>query len=483
MVIFKQKLLLLLLITLFLGCETQNPKPDAKTIEETIPITMANIRGHKSLYNEGWFVVTSSKETLTYAKKHGIDNAKNALTAALESISTDTSDYSKSIVKDIDKGYETGKSVYEKGTQSSEYIFKKTDELSRRQLDYSKETFFNAWDAFIKGNITLAARTEQDREKLANIPGDFFKDLKSDFSNLDDIASSITFRGSQELSLHWENAFADAKKSFMESYDDSGESQSSLGGLFQIMHGYLKAIYHGVLKPAAKTVESGVQNSYEAAENAAKLVYLPVGATISVVDRSVESLGLTLYYTSSIGVTIVSPTVEAGFLSALSFLSLNSAALTYVGGESLGLVNQIGTTAVAPVAGVGEAAGRSVYDTTKLVAYVSYDVLNGTTRIFINEAASGVVLGYNAIMALPVHTLLAASDGVFFLAWDGPRLVVAVAKGEISNENINELPVGTVVDLKKLEKEKGVEIKVISTDYSVIEEILHQLPNDMKMAK
>ena len=480
MVLFKQKLLLILLITLFFGCATTNTKPESKTIEETIPITVANIRGHKSLYNEGWFVVTSSKETLEFAKKHGFDNAKNALFSAMESISIDSSDYSQSILKDIKKGHDTTVSIYKEGTKRSKNISQTTKELSTQQLDYSKETFFNAWDTFIKGNITLALRTKEDRNKLKNIPGNYFKDLKSDFSNLGDISSSITFAESKNIALHWENAFRDAKKSFIESYDESGESESSLGGLFNIMYGYLKVIYHGALKPTAKTVKSGAENTYLVGENTAKLIYLPIGATISVVNRSVESIGLTLYYTSSIGVKIVSPTVEAGFLSALSLLSLNTSALTYVGGESVGLVNQIGTTAVAPVAGVVHTVSNTAYDTTKLVTYVSYDVIKGTTKIFINEAASGVVLGYNALLAIPTHTLMAASDGVFFLAWDGPRLVVAVAKGEVSNENINKLPVGTIIDLKKLKKEKGVSVEVISTDYSVIEDILHQLPKDMR---
>lgn len=473
-------ILFILFIITFTGCTATNNTNQTKTIKETIPITMANLRGHESLYNEGWFIISSSKEVLKFAKKQGVDNAKRALLRASKSISSNTSIYSDNVVDYVDDGYDTTKYIYDKGTQNSKDILNKTEQLSKAQLDYSRETFLQAWGSLIKGNITLSTRTKQEREELANMSGNYFKDLNSDFSNLGEIASSITLFANEEISSHWENAFVDAKNSFTESYDNSGESDSSLGGLFHIMHGYLKVIYHGVLKPTAKTAKSGVENTYQTGESIAKLMYLPVGASISVVGRSVQSLGLTLYYTSSIGVKIVSPTVEAGFLSALSVLSLNSSALTYVSGETLGVINQIGTVAIAPVAGASETVVKTAYDTTKLVTFVSYDVLNASTKIFINEAASGIVLGYNALLAIPTHTLMAASDSVFFLAWDGPRLVVAMAKGEIANENINKLPVGTVVDLKKLNKEKGITVKVVSKDYTVIQNILMKIPNDVR---
>ena len=481
MLIFKQKILFLLLILIFSGCTTKNNKINTKTIQETIPITMANIRGHKSLYNEGWFVISSSKDALKFAKKHGVDNAKDSLSKAIKSITVNMDEYSKKIPKNIEGGYKTTKSTFNKGTQNTKDILKTTKTIADIQLDYSKKSFLDAWSTFIKGNISLTDRTKEENTKLVNIGGDYFKNIKSDFSNLHEIASSITFTSSQEISKHWENAFIDAKKSFIESYDNSAESESSLGGLFHIMYGYLKAIYHGAIKPTANTAKSGVEDTYEIGKDITKLLYLPVGATASVLGRGVESLGLTLYYSSSIGVKIVSPTIEAGFLSALSIVSLSSGSLTYIGGGTLGLVNQIGTTAVSPIAGVTQASAKIAYDTTKLVTFVSYDVLKESTEIFINEAASGVVLGYNALLALPTHTLLAASDSIFFLAWDGPRLVVAMANGEISSENVNKLPVGTVVDLQKLKKQKNVKVKIVSEDYSVIVNILKQIPRDMKV--
>ena len=96
------------------------------------------------------------------------------------------------------------------------------------------------------------------------------------------------------------------------------------------------------------------EGTYSLGEDIAKLAFVPVGATISVVGRSIESLGLSLYYSSSIGIKIISPTVEAGFLTGLGVLSLGSSALSYVGGKTLGVLNQIGTTVVSPVAAIGK---------------------------------------------------------------------------------------------------------------------------------
>lgn len=467
----------LTLSLVFQSCSSSEPKT-SQSISETIPITMANLRGHKSLYNEGWFVVSSTEKALSFAKKHGVDNAAKALDEALNSITADSKSYGKNIKENILDGYSSSKKLLKKGSQNSLNILKGTQKLVDIEMDYTKKTFVKAWSRFIKGNISLGKRTQKDREALANMTGNYFKDLKDDFSNIWDVTSSITLLGGSKLTTLWEESFAEAKKSFIESYDDSGESANSFTGLFHIMYGYLKAIFHGVAKPTTVTTAKTI---YHGGKNLGKLLYLPIGGTISVVGRSVESLGLTLYHTTSIGVKIVSPTIEAGFLSALSFLSLGSTGITYVGGGSLGLINQVGTMAVAPVAGVSETAVKTAYDSSKLVTFIAYDVIKGSSKIIINEAASGVVLGYNALTALPTQALLAASDSVFFLAWDGPRLVIAAAKGEIAKENIKQLPVGTVVDLKKLNKEEGVDVKIISKDYKVIEKVLHNLPADMKV--
>ena len=122
--------------------------------------------------------------------------------------------------------------------------------------------------------------------------------------------------------------------------------------------------------------------------------------------------------------------------------------------------------------------------TGKYVAFVSYNALAGTTKVIINQASAAVVLGYNALTALPAHSFMGLVDGAVFLAYDGPRLVIAYAKGEIKSDdgqtvNVDSLPVGTVVDLKALENE-AVKVEVLSDDPAVIKKVLEGLPNDLR---
>ncbi|HAS53291.1 MAG TPA: hypothetical protein DCS42_03720 [Nitrospiraceae bacterium] len=107
------------------------------------------------------------------------------------------------------------------------------------------------------------------------------------------------------------------------------------------------------------------------------------------------------------------------------------------------------------------------------------------TKVAINQGASGVVLGYNALTAIPTHTLLAAGDAAIFLAWDGPRLVIAAAQGEIGSKaegtgSLSDLPVGTVVDLGKVRSAPGAKVEVLSTDEQVIKDVLEKLPADLR---
>jgi hypothetical protein len=124
------------------------------------------------------------------------------------------------------------------------------------------------------------------------------------------------------------------------------------------------------------------------------------------------------------------------------------------------------------------------------------------------------VLGYNALTAVPTHVLFGVADAAVFLAWDGPRLAVAVARGRVGTENkrgtevlektkadasdnesietnkgsnpeetfsLGDLPAGTVVDLKKLEGVDGVTVEILSTDNEVIKEVLEKIPDDVRV--
>jgi len=179
-------------------------------------------------------------------------------------------------------------------------------------------------------------------------------------------------------------------------------------------------------------------------------------------------------------------------------LSLAAVPVTYAAGGGLGAVNQVAFTASAPVVGAGEGVITTVFDTATYVGFVAYDGVKGTTRVVINQAQSGIVLGYNALTAIPTHLVMGAEDAVVFLAWDGPRLAIAAAQGRLKSSSeadtesvpsenrsptMGDLPVGTVVDLKKLEQNQGAKVTVISTDPAVIRNVLERLPDDLRSDK
>ena len=103
----------------------------------------------------------------------------------------------------------------------------------------------------------------------------------------------------------------------------------------------------------------------------------------------------------------------------------------------------------------------------------------------INHISTGVVLGYNALTAIPVHLILGTVDAAVFLAWDGPRLVIAVASGKLKTGkgqdaySVGELPTGSVVDLQKLKNNGGVNVDIVTDDPQIIHRVFEKMPADM----
>jgi len=462
--------------------------PVKKTPSEIITITQSNLRGHQSLYREGWFVVSSTEKAFSYAKQHALVSSGQALSQALQDTGKHSSEYGKGLVDSGKEGVQTGAQVFRGGTELSKRGLAMTSSLVKTEWDYGSENMSLAWERFYKGNMTLRQRTAEDRQALAAIPGDWFKHLNSDFSNLNELADSATQSMSTHIEGRWDDAFAEARADFNQSYRQSGTRDNSLFGLGDIMVGYIKVAYSGLFKPATRTV---VQGSEATAKGAVKILFLPASKLFVVSGRTIASTGLSLYYTTSMGVKLVSPTVEGGLLSGLSMLSYSTIPVTAAVGGAAGAVNQVAVTVAAPVAGAGKAVATDVAKTGVYAAQVGYDLIKGGTVVTMNQAQSGIVLGYNALTALPTQMLLGSANAVVFLAYDGPRLVLASAKGEVqwSDKNgvnsmpVQSLPVGSVVDLKALGSEPGIQVQIISDNPEVVQKALEKLPDDLRVGE
>jgi hypothetical protein len=452
---------------------------ETKTVEDVIPLTMGNLRGHKMLYDEGWFVVSSSRKALAFARERSLESSGSALKRAVSEMKKDTARYGTGVKEHVTEAVKTGSDIVSTGTGVTGDILKGTHEIAKKELAYAGEAFDKAMDAFVTGNIALAKRTEEDRQELASLPGEYFRDLSDDFSNLHDLTARVRQSFSGRIDASWEKAFARAGSAFREEYERSGESPNTLAALGPVLVGWLRAFYHGVAAPTSKTI---VKTTVAGTTYA---VFLPVAATSIVAGRTVQAVGLTVYYTGKTGVKVISPTIEGGLLASLSLLSAAAAPATYAGGAAVGAVNQVAFTAAGPAYAAGVGTASTTVDTAVYVALVTYDAAAGVTKVAINQSASAVVLGYNALTAIPTHTLLAAGDAAIFLAWDGPRLVIAAARGDLGAKHggtasVSDLPVGTVVDLEKLRAAEGAQVEVLSTDEKVIKDVLEKLPEDLR---
>lgn len=461
-------------------------EPPHKTPAEIIPITQSNLRGHQSLYREGWFIISSSEKALRYAKEHSITSSGQAVSRLLKETGQHSSDYGKGLLEAGKQGVQTGQEFHAGGTALSRQELGWTSDLMRAEWDYGSENMGQAWRSLIKGNLTLAQRTTEDREALIAIPGDWYKTLAHDFHNVDELTVQATQAMSTGIEARWQDAFREARTDFEQSYRQSGTRGNALSGLGDIMAGYVKVLYSGLLKPAARTTAQGTE---AAAKGALTLVFLPASKLFIVSGRTVASTGLSLYYTTSMGIKLVSPTVEGGLLAGLSLLSYSAIPVTAAVGGSIGAINQVAVTTATPVVGAGRTVATGAAETGIYAVQVSYDLLKETTTVAMNQVQSGVVLGYNALTALPTQMLLGAANGAVFLAYDGPRLVLATAQGEVSWRNergeqgrapVQSLPVGSVVNLDSLGQQSGVQVKILSDDPELMQKVLEKLPNDLR---
>jgi len=454
---------------------------EKQSIEDVIPYTVGNMRGHRMLYNEGWFLTTSTSRALDYAKERSFVSSRAALQEVRANYGKHSSDYGEAVKEGLQDSVKTGTDAVKTGTALSGDILASTQSLAKSEAAYSQDRYKKACATFVQGNLSIVARTEEERQELIGLPGNYYRTLKGDFSNIMELTAEARERFSGRIDANWEQAFQKAGSEFRAEYERSGQKHNSLSALGPILYGYLKFFYYGLAAPASKSIVKTTTTG------AAYAVFLPISAASIVAGRTVQSVGLTIYYVGKTGVKIVSPTVEGGLLSGLSLLSLSAVPVTYAAGGTLGAVNQVAFSTIGPAVAATEAAATTTVHSAGYVGFLAYDSVKGTTKVVINQAASGIVLGYNALTAIPTHAVMGALD-VVVLAWEGPKLVIAAVSGKLKSGDkadtetysLGELPVNTVVDLKTLQQMEGVKVEVLSTDPAVIREVLQKIPCDAR---
>ena len=452
-----------------------------KSLEQTIPLTVANLKGHETLYDEGWFIITSSQKALQYAKQHSIDSSAQTIEKITSSIKGRTEKYANKIDENLSSSVERGKNIYNTGHENSQKIFASTHDTAQKQWSFSKDNAANAWQDLITGYIYLGKNTEPSLKALSAIPANYADNINNDHQQLFKKFQYLREKSSTNIKSQWDGALVDAQAQFKNAYVDSANENNSLSALSTLMWGYAKGLYLGLFKPAMST---SWQASKYSAVVAGELVFLPIASTYILTKNTLQSSGLVLYYSGKTGIEVISPSLKSGFHASLALLSAGAVPLTYVGGTTLGLLNQTASTVVAPVATTGQGVAVGAADTLEYGALMTFDVIKGATKVFVNQMQSGVVLGYNALTAIPSHLLLGATNSAVFLFYDGPRLTLATIKGQVDyNGNTLQpgaLPVGSVVDLKDLSQQGQVKLQIISDDPEIINQVLTEMPKDLK---
>ncbi len=460
-----------------------NLATEKKPLAQVIPVTMANIKGQKTLYKEGWFVITSSEQALQYAKIHSIDSSAQALQKVKESFKQHTKEYGGNLGQDFESSKKATISIYKGGTNNSKKILSATHELAQQEWAYSKKTAASAWQSLVSGYVYLGESNRDNLTGLKAVPKGYSDAVVQDFGELFTSLKSLRHNSQTHIKEQWDTALSDAEDDFKKAYEKSGEASNALSGLWTLLGGYATGIYHGLFKPSAGTTWQVAKYS---AVVAGEVVFLPIASTYILTKNTVRSAGLAVYYTGKTAIEIVAPTVKGGFLAGMSLLSAGAVPITYITGTTVGVVNQVGTTVVAPAAGATKAVVSGAVDTLMYGALVTVDALTGTTKVFVNQVKSGVVLGYNALTAVPSQLLLGTVNSAVFLFWDGPRLTIATLSGEVDYKGQGlqpgAIPVGSIIDLKALnaDRDKPSALKIITDDPAIINQVLEQLPKDLK---
>lgn len=165
------------------------------------------------------------------------------------------------------------------------------------------------------------------------------------------------------------------------------------------------------------------------------------------------------------GGTIGSAVTVGGTISsgALIVSGESAAATTYAFGNLLAGTTLVGGT----VAATGASAASGVYELSKAVVVpAGY------------ELGSGIVLSYGTLTHLGAHSILAVADASYLvLSLEGPRWVLYAVSGKLGDGE--ELPTGTVLDLKQMQAE-GEELQYLPVSdgemQAVVDSVYENLP-------
>jgi hypothetical protein len=429
---------------------------------EELELTKKNIEGQKWLFENGWSLITSPVEAWDYALQNH-ESSKEAMNRALEKISL-----SKLSSRDrIKHSKETMRKMNFGADVSAKKLSVIAEKIKKDSFARSSKQFQEAWKKVSVGYVGYAKTNEDDIHQLSTINKEFFKRVGDDFKDFDAAVNPVLGHLLEKSDVSWKSHFEEGKFQFNQQYEKSGTRSNSLLGLWDILVGHASWAYSAIFKPASKA----------AYQETKALPYYTVSSVMKTFIGSynvVHSLGANLYYTSKLGYKIVSPSLESGYLASLALLNTLNGTVSPPALKAAGLINKVAVKTSAPlVAGsrftIEESAARA-QDAVTVIVHGSEAVGN----VFAEKLESGVVLTYSALSQIPPQILLTAANSTIFLVYDGPRLILKKVSGLLGDRTIADVPVGSVLDLKKIESQGG-KVEVLTEDPKVIKKVLEHV--------
>lgn len=421
---------------------------------------------HIDLYNEGFLVIPATKKNLQTVSRDTFKTTPDAWREFYKSFREDTREFKEFQKKYPEKATQTLKTIWELGNSSRRKIFDETTKLTIDEVKYTKKQFAKGAEHFFLGHIKFARRSQKDRQAIMATPGRFIKEVKGDLSSFKSFLKKFRSDKSSEVNKSWSKSLDRAVNEFKKEYHKSGESSNAIVALPRVFWGHLKWIYYAIFKPSGRALK----------KTGTYILFPPVAVGV-VAARGLSNLGGVLYYSGKTGVHIISPYIESALYSSLGILSSMAIIPTYIGGHGLGAFSQVGlSTSSVAVSGTQLLSGAAISG-SKYMGSMFYNFSKASAKTVLTTSKSAVILGYNAMVALPSHILLGAVGGVLVFVVDGTDGMIAIIRG--NKDELEKLPAGSVIDLKKA-KDAGVEIEVLTKDPVEVKKILESLPTDLK---
>lgn len=181
-----------------------------------------------------------------------------------------------------------------------------------------------------------------------------------------------------------------------------------------------------------------------------------------------------------IGVPLVSAGIAVGggtIGTAVGGVGVASGGALFVAGEAGSATAQVFGNTIAGTTLVG---GTAV-STAGGAAYGVYELSKAVVVPTGYEVGSGLVLSYGTLSHLGAHTILAVSDCSYMvLSLEGPRWVLYAIKGRTGSGE--DLPVGAVVDLKKMQ-DSGEEIYNLPVSDEEMKEVVSSVYDNLPELK